>query len=338
VNGNDFHGCIYLHDNSQLYSLDVDQLVKYYNDWGPSARTCLDLAEGNPSVGTLEKNAFRAALKFATTMKTPVLDEYDPADVSNMLFSIHPVDSSRENMSAMIATDHILDIVLAQVSWLDAAQQSLFFNMISGHPWLKSPLGNFYEKLLHVRLTADRAVEPLLCTLENGSPPSIPVVPNVVSVSGSSNLGEANQNALPVYWRPVSQTFTSFDAIICTSTMIFLIQITVSPRHSIKIKGLKFIRDNIPSQFWKERQCYIIFVTPDQDRAARLSSRTYPALEDFPEVKVCSCVFPIGTSTFTSSQLNELRKLSVRMSSRVMLPLLIRLCRYKHLKMTWTMI
>jgi hypothetical protein len=78
-------------------------------------------------------------------------------------------------------------------------------------------------------------------------------------------------------------------------------------------KGFNFIRDNIPSQFWKERQCYIVFVTSDQARASRLSSRTYPALENFPEVNVCSCVFPIGTSTFTSSQLNELRNLSGRM-------------------------
>jgi hypothetical protein len=78
------------------------------------------------------------------------------------------MDSSRENMTAVVATDHILDIVLTQVSWLDAAQQSQFFSMISGHSWLKSPLGNFYEKLLHVRLTADREVEPLLCQLQNG--------------------------------------------------------------------------------------------------------------------------------------------------------------------------
>jgi hypothetical protein len=308
VNCRGFCDCICLHDNSQLHSYNIDQLVKYYNDWGPSARTCLDLAEGNPSVPTLEKNASRAALKFA---KIPALDEYDPADVSNMLFSIHPVDSSRENMSAMLATDHILDIVLAQVTWLDAAQQSQFFNMISGHPWLKSPLGNFYEKLMHVRLSADRAVEPLLCTAQSGPSVSIPVVTHVVSVSGSWNLSEANQNSLPFYWRPVSQIFTSVDAIICTQREIFLIQTTVSWRHGIKIKGLKFIRDNIPSRFWKERQCYLVFVSPDQDRAARLSSKTYPALKDFAELIVCSCVFPIGTSTFTSSQLNELRKSSV---------------------------
>jgi hypothetical protein len=314
-----------LHDSSGLKSFDVDRLVEYYSDWGPSARTCLDLAEGNPSVETLEKNASRAALKFATTTKLPSLDEYDPDDVSNILFSIHPLNSSREIMCAKLATEHIVDMVLAQVTWLSAAQQSQFFSVISGHPWMKSPLGQFYKKLMHVRLTADPASEPLLCTRRNGSSVSVPVVPNVVSVSGSWNLSQADQNTLPFYWRPVFPTFTSIHAIICTRKDIFLIQTTVASRHVIKIKGLHFIREHIPTQFWKERQLHLVFITPDQDRAARLSSKAYAALKDFAELTVCSGVFAIGTSTFTSSQLNELRKLSVSISSLFRVPLLIRL-------------
>ena len=207
--------------------------------------------------------------------------------------------------------------------------------MISGNPWLKSPLGNFYEKL---RLTADPAAEPLPCTSEHQSSISIPVVPNVISISGSSNLSEADRNTLPFYWRPLSRNFTSVDAIICTRKEILLIQTTVSRKHGIELRGLKFIRDNIPSKFWQGRQCYLVFVTHDEDRATRLSSRTYSALEDFPEVKICSCVFPIGTSTFTSSQVNKLRKLGVRISNHGMVRLLIRFCRRMLLKMKmrWT--
>jgi len=332
VNGNRFCHCICLHDNSQLQSFDVDRLVEYYNDWGPSAHTCLDLAVDDESVEILEKNVSYAAVKFATTTNIPALEEYNPTDVSNVLFSIHPVNDSRQTMTAKIATDHMLDIILAQVTWLDATRQSQFFNMISGHPGLKSPLGNFYEKLMHVRLTADPAAKPLPCTSAFQPSISIPVVPNVISISGKSNLSQANGNTLPFYWRPLSQNFTSVQAIICTQKEILLIQTTVSRRHGIKLKGLKFIRDNIPSKFWEKRQCYLVFVTHDEDRATQLSSRTYPALENFPEVKVCSCVFPIGTSTFTSSQVNELRKVSIRISNHGTVPLLIRFCRCRLLK------
>jgi hypothetical protein len=162
------------------------------------------------------------------------MEEYDPADATNVLFSIHPVNKSQSRMRPAIATDHIHDIVLAQVSCLDAAEQSRFFGMISGHPWLKSPLGHFYEKLMHVRLTADPDTQSLPCLAIGDEPPVlIPVVSNVISVSGSTNLKDANQNPLPFYWRPVSQTFTTFDAIICTTMAIFLIQSTVSWKHSM---------------------------------------------------------------------------------------------------------
>jgi hypothetical protein len=215
-------------------------------------------------------------------------------------------------MIAKIATDRLVGIVLAQVTWLDAVQQAQFFSMISSHPWLKSPLGNFYEKLVHVRLTADPNAVPLPCLMEDGSSLSIPVVPNVVPVSGSSNLSDANTNVLPFYWRPVSQTFTSLDALVCTREAIFLIQSTVSSKHDMKKTGLDFIRDNIPSKFWESRRQYLVFVAPHEASAARLRSREYRALKDFAEVDLRACTFPIGMSTFTASQINELRKLSVR--------------------------
>jgi hypothetical protein len=285
-------------------------------------RTCFDLVQGHLSPEALEEKTVHAAIKFAKT-KLPLPDHSDPADVSHVLFSIHPRTSSREDMKAMIATEHILDIVLEQVTWLDAAQQSEFFSMISGHPWLKSPLGNFYEKLMHVRLTTDPTAAPLMCSSTTEGPIPMPVVPNVVSLSGSSNLKDANKNKLPFYWRPVSPTFTSLDAIICTPKYIFLLQTTVSPTHSLKIKGLNFIRLHIPTRFWTERQCCLVSVSPDQDHATRLSSKAYSALKSFPELKVFSCVSPLGTSTFTSLQLEKLRKPVVRISLCFIVPLLI---------------
>jgi hypothetical protein len=244
------------------------------------------------------------------------MEEYDPASAINVLFSIHPANKSRSDMRPAIATDRIHNIVLAQVSYLDAAEQSRFFRMISGHPCLKSPLGNFYEKLMHVRLTADPDDQPLPCLAAGDAPPVlIPVVSNVVSVSGCTNLREANQNTLPFYWRPVSQTFTSFDAIICTIKEILLIQCTISRKHDLKRAGLQFIRQNIPVKFWKERQCYVVFVTPNESHANSLDSAIYPALDDFPEVNVLSCVFPIGTSTFTALQLEEVQEVGVKFPS-----------------------
>ena len=300
-------------DISYLHSLNVDALVNYYNDWGPSARTCLELARNHITPKAMEEEAIFAARKFVQTA-LPMIEGPNPSDASNVLFSIHPEDDSRDTMEAKIATDRILNIILRQLTWLSAAQQSEFFTMISGHPWLRSPLGNLYEKLIHVRLTADPSAKSLVCKSTTGDSILLPVVPRVVSLSGTSNLQNANRNQLPFYWRPAPTTFTSLDAIICTAEMIFLLQSTVSGSPDIKEQGLDFIRTNIPTCFWKNRRCYIVFVTPDEDRGIQLISKKYSILEGFPELELSYCVLPFGTSKFTSSQVHKLwtRKLDVR--------------------------
>ena len=285
-------------------------------------RTCIALAQHNISPLTLEEEATFAARKFARN-KPPTIDVSDPSNTFNVLFSIHPTDSSRRVMEARIANDHILDIVLEQLAWLNATEQSEFFNTISGQPWLRSPLGNLYKGLTRVRFTADPTAKSLTCISATKDLIAIPVVPNVVSLSGGSNLNDANHNNLPFYWRPASSIFTSLDAIICTETMIFLLQSTVSPNCDLKKQDLDFIRANIPTCFWRNRRCCVVFVTPDEDCGTQLISKKYSTLEDFPELELCYCILPIGTSEFTSSQLRKLRKLDVGILLYFKLPLLI---------------
>jgi hypothetical protein len=158
------------HDISQIYSHDVPMLVKYYTDWGPSIRVCLNLIDGAVSPNFMETAAARAARRLVkSTENVPTMETYDPADASNILFSIHPANKSRSDMLLVFATDHILDIILAEASRLDAVAQSRFFSMISGHPWLKTSLGHFDEKLMHVRLTVDPDALPLLLEMNRTS-------------------------------------------------------------------------------------------------------------------------------------------------------------------------
>ena len=53
-----------------------------------------------------------AARKLAKRKPRLLMNDSDPCDVSDILFSIYPEDSSRQIMRAKIATDHILKIVL----------------------------------------------------------------------------------------------------------------------------------------------------------------------------------------------------------------------------------
>jgi len=276
--------------------------VENYHRWGPSVRTCFALAEGHVSPADMVMHTLRAALKF-------VLTQLPDSDTSNDLFSIHPMTSSRGIMGVTVATEHILDIILKQVTRLDATQQSQFFSMMCRDFQMESSFPSFYEKLMYLRLTGDPTATPLMCHPSTMGPPiAMPVVSNAISLSGSLNLNDANRNDLPFYWRPVSKDFMSFDAIICTLKNIFILKTTVSRTggHYPKIRGLDFIREHIPTRFWNERQCYLVLITPDQDDATQLTSEV---AEDYPELEVRYCVFPIGISTLTSLQLEKLHNL-----------------------------
>ena len=92
--------------------------------------------------------------------------------------------------------------------------------MVRGDPGLESPFRNFYGRLLHLRLTGDPTATTLMCHPSTMGPghPRLPylLLQNATSLLGSLNLSDANQNDLPVYWRPVPKDFMSLDAIICT--------------------------------------------------------------------------------------------------------------------------
>lgn len=66
-------------------------------------------------------------------------------------------------MGVMVATEHILDNVLKQVTCLDATQQFGFFNMMRGDPGLESSFRNFHEKLLYLRSTGDPTATTFMC-------------------------------------------------------------------------------------------------------------------------------------------------------------------------------
>ena len=183
--------------------------------WGPSMHTGFAFAEGHAeSPATIKIRTLRAALEF-------VLTQRPHSDTSNDIFSIHST-ASRGVMKVMIATEYILHTILQQVTRLDAIRQ--FFNMMRGDPCLESSPRTCYEKLSQLQLTPDHGTaEPFVFRSSVIDPPiTLPVIPNVIPLLSSLDFNDANQNNPPFYWRPVSQDFMSFDAIICTLDTIFL--------------------------------------------------------------------------------------------------------------------
>lgn len=205
-------------------------------------------------------------------------------------------------MVGEIPTRHLLGFVVRAAADLEAAQQARFFNLISRHPWFKSAAVWFFEKFVHVRLTAHPSSTPLKAIGVKSSSLSIPVCQSVIPLGGATRLRRALGLKLPIYWYPTSDNFTSVDAIICTAKAIILLQVTVSSHHGVKMCGLDAIRAHLPTTITQHRQWCFVFVTDTQDNATTLRNQKLPELEGF---HIYSCLFEIGRSGIFSAKQKE---------------------------------
>ena len=63
---------------------------------------------------------------------------------------------------AELPTSHLQGFIIRAAAELELVRQSQFFALISKHPWFQGSMGNFYEKFVHVRLTAHPSAERLI--------------------------------------------------------------------------------------------------------------------------------------------------------------------------------
>ncbi|KAF8342458.1 hypothetical protein F5887DRAFT_974351 [Amanita rubescens] len=283
----------------QLLKLDTDKLLSYYWTWGPCARTCVKLVEGNLDLDEHRHNVSIAAAKFASDPRKlfGLVTEFNSDEVSHVLFFVRPEKRSADSASAIraeVPTKHLSGILALAVARIDAAQQSMFFSLISSHPWTKTPAGWMFEKFVHIRL-ASTAAPPLTCVPADVGRDSllIPVCGITRPLNGITGLREANKYALPFYWRPTSTSFTSIDGIICTDSDIILVQATVSSKHKVKVSGLDAIRNGLPERFQRRNWC-LVFITSTEESAQALRDQNMTLPERWENLVIYSCTFMIG--------------------------------------------
>ena len=299
---------------SKILNLKFDNLLRHYKTWGPSARTCIHLERGIETTASIGVAATSAAWTFVsdTASMLSSIAGLDASNVSHDLFALGPESPQKRDVPfGELATSHLQGFVIRAAAKLELVRQSQFFALISKHPWFKGFAGNFYEKFVHVRLTAHPSAKPLIGIPADSKLPQlvIPVCTQHIPLGGLSRLTKANEYELPFYWRPTNQSFTSINSILCTETEGILIQSTVSPEHDVKPEGIQSIRDYLPKGFWRKRKWAFVFITDTDENAVALRSQT---LKDLPEgIDVYSCTFKIGWSKLTSRELAVLEEVMV---------------------------
>ena len=236
----------------------------------------------------------------------------DASKVSHVLFALRPQSlQTRDVPFAELATSHLQGFVIRAAAELELVRQSHFFALISKHPWFKGTVGNFYEKFVHVRLTAQPYAQPLIGIPADSKLPQlvIPVCTRHIPLGRLFRLAQAYEYELPFYWRPTNQSFASVDSILCTKTEGIFIQSTVSTKHDAKPEGIQSVHNYLPNGFWRQRKWAFVFITDTDENAVALRSQR---LKDLPEdIDIYSCTFKIGQSELTSRELAVLKQITV---------------------------
>jgi hypothetical protein len=304
---------------SRLLELDLDKLLSYYQTWGPSARTCINLVRCTLTVEEHEQNASEAAATFASNPQDlfRLVSGFNSSNVSHVLFAVLPLPGSRGEIRAEIPTNHLNGILARAVAMFDATQQSMFFSQISSHPWTTSSAGWMFEKFVHIRLTLHSA-SSLECVSANAPTLTMPVCRYTYPLNGKTSLQKVNKFKLPFYMRRTSTSFTSIDAIICIESDIFLVQATLTSQHDVKVSGLDAIFDNLPVKFRQHRNWRLVFITPTEECAQGLRNQStslpprWEGILDF-----YSCTFMVGQGKLTSTEMQVLAELIVSSVLRI---------------------
>ncbi|KAH9025050.1 hypothetical protein EDB84DRAFT_1440509 [Lactarius hengduanensis] len=221
-----------------------------YRLWGPSTRTCLMLTRFPRQIVVHSRAVHHTADRFTSHSKQFLLD-LDVMTVPDSLFTTRPIHEG-DDANTEFGTDHIAQIVAHAYAKHDNAVRLSFYKAMSGHMWFAASAGYLLENYMLLWFSDALAAHSLHCTLAKAGSAElkIPVCgKNQKFFSSVAGLKGANSlKPHPYCLIPVSQRFTTADAIVLTDEFVITVQVTVSSTHDAKEAGFDSIYSNFPRQ------------------------------------------------------------------------------------------
>ncbi|KAH9010580.1 hypothetical protein EDB85DRAFT_1211358 [Lactarius pseudohatsudake] len=284
----------------KVQGLYTSVLLHYYEKWGPSARTCVELSRDRTQERCHAINVDYAADVFVE--RPPTVTTFNAIQVSHILFSVRPeVDEDRGGRRvplAEMASEHIREIISCAAAGAEAQKRVEFFRTISTQPSFKASAGDMFESFVLSWLYAGSNLEPLRCFATGEPILEIPTCgKEKTTFSGSDDAVEnVNWDELPLCLMPTVKNYPTADAIVITDESIITIQVTVSYRHKAKETGFTKIEKLISSHVTRDKWFHV-FVTDGDRAAASLQDQYLPEVPE--DIVIYSTVFDIGRSAVT---------------------------------------
>ncbi|KAH9003512.1 hypothetical protein EDB86DRAFT_3241318 [Lactarius hatsudake] len=283
----------------KVQGLDASALLRNYEKWGPSARTCVRLVRD-------PQREFRHAIVVnnaadAFVERPPPRTTFDAIEVFDVLFSVRPEveeNGGRTVPVAEMATEHIKRIISCAAAGAEAHKRIKFYRTISTQAAFKGSAGDMFEGFVLSWLYAGSG-EPLRCSATGLPQLEIPACgeEKTTFFGGKNSLGKVKWDKLPLCLLPTARNFPTADAIVVTDEFIITIQLSVSYKHKAKDEGFKKIKELISPHAKREKWRHVFVTDGDGAAASFLLNQDLP---DIPKhVVVYSTVFDIGRSAVT---------------------------------------
>ena len=286
------------YSHSIIYGLQTGDFLVNFDKWGPSARTCLQLARGLLIENQLESRAEEAAEKFVNNPSAINIEGNAEVDF-HLLFTTFPIGPERDVSALRVATSHLMDFVVKAVAKINAAKRVSLYTRASNHPSFRSAFGYVFKMFYYIWLSSDpddpdnklsctaspRSVRSTRSTTRQQKPLYLQPIghENVIvhgGEAGKDGYKSANRRQIPFAWIPASRSDASFDAVMCTQNDIITIHVTVAADHSVKAAGCAGLKNNLPKKLRESRRWSHVFVTDNEDTAAKLRSKNYTVTDE----------------------------------------------------------
>ncbi|KAH9039031.1 hypothetical protein EDB84DRAFT_1397173 [Lactarius hengduanensis] len=245
----------------KVQDLDASVLLRNYEKWGPSARTCVRLSRDHAQERSHAINVGYAADAFVE--RPPPRTTFNAIQVSHVLFAVRPEAENEEGRMvpvAEMATKHIKTIISCAAAGATAQKRVEFFLAISTQPAFKGSAGSMFEGFVLSWLYAgSKNLEPLRCFATDQPILEIPTCgKEKTTFFGSKNgLENVKWDELPLCLLPTAKNYPTADAIVITDECIITIQATVSFQHGAKEAGFTQIEDLISSCVTRDKWFHI---------------------------------------------------------------------------------
>ena len=188
---------------------------------------------------------------------------------SHAIVRMEPTDDKWDKRITNLLSDHVADLVFDRIDQHITLKIRNSIDSLLHNPNTRSWGGKLFERAVHRIFRKGFEFEP---EAMDDDAPSLRVqikkaeseaggyfhTLSVRADKGSQRVGEEFLNP---YLIPLSSTAETIDSISILENVTVLFQMTASPSHSLNIKGITELTNELPA-FAKKRIC-IVFVVPD---------------------------------------------------------------------------